>query len=55
MNAKGYARLAQKQCKHCKCYQKREQPLKGYVCMATNKKAHKHDKACNKFIHKFSE
>lgn len=45
------------QCKDCKCLclKETEQGAKKYYCELTKKKAHRKDKACNKFIHKFSE
>ena len=44
-------------CKDCKCFSPEftEQGAKKYYCELTKKKAHRKDKACNKFIHKLSE
>lgn len=44
-------------CKDCKCLclKETEQGAKKYYCVLTKKKAHRKDKACNKFIHKLSE
>lgn len=44
-------------CKDCKCLSPKETEwgAKKYYCVLTNKSAHRKDKACNKFIYKFSE
>lgn len=44
-------------CKDCKCFSPKftEQGAKKYYCELTKKNAHRKDKACNKFIYKFSE
>lgn len=44
-------------CKNCKCLALKETEwgAKKYYCILTKKKAHRKDKACNKFTHKLSE
>lgn len=44
-------------CKNCKCLTLKETEwgANKYYCELTKKKAHRKDKACNKFVHKLSE